>query len=231
MTIVASGSVSAANFWVSLPNGVAHVNFNAAGVFNGYEGCKLTITDTGGDKLIGYIKAMGLAETLDTNLFVGFDFTSGWTASTSTINDADTFTLAAANGGIQKVPTVIIIGTLYKASFAATVSAGTVSLRGDGGLPVFSTNGASNTYKTAVNTTSYIYNIGGGIGATNDVTTLMMQKVLTPSATGCTIVSTAGGTTYNWTSIGASFTVNEAVTYTIERRSGGLMRMKTSMSL
>lgn len=43
-----------------------------------------------------------------------------------------------------------------------------------------------------------------------------VKQVLTPSATGATIVSEAGGTTYNWTSQESGFDYNDASNYTYE---------------
>ena len=68
--VVAQGSVSAANMKLSTVNGTAFVDFSSAGVFTGYEGCKLTITDSTGDKLIGYISTMGIAEALEADTIV-----------------------------------------------------------------------------------------------------------------------------------------------------------------
>ena len=46
------------------------------------------------------------------------------------------------------------------------------------------------------------------------VASISLKQVLTPSATGVTITSTAGGTTYNWASIESGFDYNDAKGYT-----------------
>ena len=51
-------------------------------------------------------------------------------------------------------------------------------------------------------------------GKTGFFDTASATQVLTPSSTGVTIVSTAGGSTYNWASINGSFNYNDPSGYT-----------------
>ena len=174
----------------------------------------IEIYDSGNRMLRGVLKAAGTSETLDTNIFASFDFTSGWVGIIAAINDADTFTNTGSTGSVLKSGAVSI-GNLYKTALSATPSAGTARIAGSSSSPIYCLSGESNKYATAVNSTIVVSNITGGIGATTDVISIVMQKVLTPSATGATIVSAKGGTTYNFAYKGTSFTYNAASYYCI----------------
>jgi hypothetical protein len=215
LKLVASGSVSAANFKVSLVDGTAFVDFNSAGVFDSYIGCKLTITDTtGGDKISGIIGAMGDGEDLGANLLLGWNLTSGWsTVAGSSITDADTWATSIGNKFIFKANT-LLIGALYKATYAGTASAGTSWIADGADLTHYIQINAGAGYFT--NPSNVAFLLKNTLAATTDVTTLECQQVTGPSATGCTILAAPGGA-QNWTSKSASFMVNEAITYTIEK--------------
>ena len=60
---LASGSVTSSNMKLSAVNGTAFVDFSTANVLTDYVPYKgkLTITDSAGKKLIGYIKAAGIS--------------------------------------------------------------------------------------------------------------------------------------------------------------------------
>ena len=63
-----SGSVTRANMKISAIDGTAFVDFSAADVLTNYLGGKLTITDSAGKKITGYIKAAGTGEMLSDEL-------------------------------------------------------------------------------------------------------------------------------------------------------------------
>lgn len=179
-----------------------------------YLGFKLSFSD-GSKALVGYGKAAGTGETLGSNLLAGFDFTSDWAVfdANASITDSNSFA-TTANSGLWK--NIFAQYRLYKSVFARTTTASASDIwnGSDTGRTQIS-NGNGTFYSTARLNTGlqrniYIRNAGAG---TTDVSTLSLYDVLTPSATGLTIVSTAGGTTYNWASNGginanaASFTV------------------------
>lgn len=217
---LASGSVTLSNTKLSAVDGTAFVDFSTANVLTDYVPYKgkLTITDSTGKKMVGYIKAAGTGETYN-DVLAGWDFTSGWaTYSKATINDANTFTTTSAGGIIKN--DVFTELACYRANFTANVSSGSVSLIGysislgtgaGSGLSV--TQPVVNFYNTTAPsfTTCLLRN---NAAATTDVTSLKAEQVLTPSTTGVTITSTPDGTTYNWESQESGFNYNDASGYT-----------------
>ena len=214
-----------ANTKISAVDGSAFVDFSESAYLTlpEHRGCKLTITDSAGKKLIGYIKAAGTGETYN-DVLAGWDFTSGWiNYSKATINDANTFTTTSVGGIIKN--DVFTELACYRANFTANVSSSSVRLIGysislgtgaGSGLSV--TQPVVNFYNTtAPSFTSCL--LRNNAAATTDVTSLKVEQVLTPSATGVTITSTPDGSTYNWASKEAGFNYNDAngYTYQIER--------------
>ena len=63
-----SGSVTQANMRLSIATGRAFADFNAPGSLTSYLGGLLTITDSGGHTLSGYISAAGTGETYGSQL-------------------------------------------------------------------------------------------------------------------------------------------------------------------
>ena len=218
---LASGSVTRANTKISAVDGTAFVDFSTTNVLTDYVTyrAKLTITDSAGKKLVGYIKAAGTGETYN-DVLAGWDFTSGWiNYSKATINDADTFTTTSAGGVIKN--DVFTELACYRANFTANVSSGSdakligysVSLGTGSGSGLSETQPVVNFYyTTAPSFTSCL--LRNNAAATTDVTSLKVEQVLTPSATGVTITSTPDGSTYNWESQESGFNYNDASGYT-----------------
>lgn len=169
------------------------------------DGYKIVTSDGG----VAYKRGNGTGETLGTNPFATFDFTSGWTTSNATVSDVDTFVSSVA-GGILKSG-ISNIGELRKVVVSGN-STSTVFVRSSNGLQIFlSTLGTG--YGTVVNTGFYLRNQGAG---TTDITVLQFPKVLTPSNKGITLTSTALGATYNWAAKGT--TPNSPVDVIITRQ-------------
>jgi hypothetical protein len=176
----------------------------------------LVITDASGRYLKGWIKAAGTGETLGADVLAGFDFTSGWGTTDAAIVDANTFNATSEYGFVYKL-NVFTQGSLYKGSFDAVNSAGVSEVRQSGGARLLA-DGETGSYSNAAAVSRTILIRSNAI-STVDVATLTLEPVLTPSTDGCTIVSTKGGTTYNFESKDASFTYNAAsYTYTIYDR-------------
>jgi len=221
-----SGSVSLANSRLSLVNGTAFVDFSAAGTLNYLNG-KLTIEDSAHKKIVGYIKSAGTGETL------GDEILTSWTN-----NGYETFTLdgtdidqavetgtagrcygntATLSGGLFKY----VVGTYTKASGAnphLIIGAQTNAL-GTTIYPIV--NGSDSVGVLSGATTKYVTQSAGtffGIRslAAGDfaATGLSVAQVTAPSATGATITSTRGGTTYNWESVEVGFNYNDSAGYT-----------------
>lgn len=218
------GSVSLANIRLSLVNGTAFVDFSAAGTLTPYLNSKLTLTDSAGKKAMGYIKAAGTGETL------GEEMVSGWTNSVA--YPFETFTAGAGNtitqaingsGGYGQAECSVTAtaGALYKVVQTINVASGItpalVWYTGVGSpFLVISTTGTT-TGKYVAASAAYTRLVEGT--STQEATdfsipVFSLKQVIAPSATGVTITSTAGGTTYNWTSIESGFDYNDAKGYT-----------------
>jgi lysophospholipase L1-like esterase len=152
-------------------------------------------------------------ETLGSDLVLGWNLTSGWTVSSSTITGATTFTNTAASGGVYN-SSVLTIGALYKARLEGASSAGELRVQGNGNTPIYHVVGGGAEYRIADDTWWIVWNGGGGVGATNAISRMNVYQVTAPSATGATITSTRGGTTYNWESVEAGFNYNDSAGYT-----------------
>jgi len=232
-----TGNVTQANMRLSIIDGTAFADFNSAGALIPYLGNKLTVTDSGGKKLIGYIKAAGSAETYGSELLPNTGF-----ADTTNVTPYHG-TLASVGGGQSGNCLQVTIDTGQSdgagIEAASTTSGwllrhsvyfqeGTASSYGalfiqDGSdyttliinAPWQSTWAQWIQYVTAksagVNT---VYQGLGSQTQTVFYDTATLKQVLTPSSTGVTITSTANGTTYNWTSEESGFNRNDSVGYT-----------------
>jgi len=230
-----TGAVSLANIRLSLDNGTAFVDFSAAGTLNYLNG-KLTLTDSAGKKAIGYIKSAGTGETFGDELVTNGTFTSdvaNWTVTAPTTiawNASGYADIARATGsGLASQTLVNSLGMALKGSINV------IALSNKVGLRIASISFFADTSSTGV-VSGYmcapVSNGGLGIAASNSTTAtctvddVSVKQVLTPSATGATITSTRGGTTYNWASIESGFDYNDSsgYTYTIVPRGafGGL---------
>lgn len=217
--LVASGSVSLANIKLSLVAGTAFADFSAAGVLTPYLNHKLVVTDSAGKQAVGYIKAAGTGETLGGELYADPEFNdaslwdakSGWSVSGG---------LASATGTVLYIQTKTAL-TLYQLLINVVLSGNSYT---SGVYQTFISGGTirSATYTNGGNKTAYL--TGGATGTagiiqstsalTASFTGLSLKQVLTPSATGVTIVSQRLGTTQNWRSIGTGFNYNDATGYT-----------------
>jgi hypothetical protein len=172
------------------------------------------VYDSSGRAAIGYIKSVGGGESLATNIFATFNFTLPWPKSgDATIVDADSFSGSSSNAFIYKANSVTI-GRLYKQSLTGTSTTGTPFLTLDftGWTARVNLNGTS-TYYTAKSVHTLI--VGGSSAGQTDVTTIGVEQVRTPSATGVVITNTKGGVTYNWLVKDPAFDPNSAGTYKI----------------
>ena len=176
----------------------------------------IEIYDSSNRMLRGVLKAAGTGETYSSDLFAGWDFTSGWNyGPTTTINSSSQFTTSATTGYVGK-PSIITTNALYRGTLLATTTASVVQFRDNTSTKTYYNYGTTNGYFNAINAGVTIY-IFGSTGCSCTVGTLSLAKVLTPSSSGCTIVSAKGGTTYNFSYKNASFTYNAASYYVIIR--------------
>ena len=238
---LASGSVTQANMKLSAVDGTAFVDFSTANILTDYvpDRSKLTITDSAGKKLIGYIKAAGTGETLGANVLTNGDMESftGWTQTRGALSAETTdkiegaqsgkFTLTdtigyfyrqpawsldclyAINGSIKN----LTIGTMY---IEVGPNPGNRKQIFPLSVPPSTWTEFSGYYTPPTSSSiflSYAYGLSGNAWLTDNVT---IKQVLTPSTTGVTITSTADGSTYNWATKEEGFNYNDASGYTYQ---------------
>lgn len=221
--VISSGSVTRANLRLSTVNGLAFVDFSAAGALTPYIGCRLTIIDSTGDTLVAWISEEGTGETLGEELNVNGDFAAGnanWTRSNvdcatgQAIFSGDAATLSQDIGAT--------IGRLYRQQYTIASSNHTdlfYSASGfTGSRAISKAVGTHTYYLTAVDSDPLFY-VAFGAGFQTVMDDVSTKQVTAPSATGVWLVSAQGGATRNCTSIGASFTLNDPgnYSYRIER--------------
>lgn len=244
---IPSGSVAYANMRLSMINGTAFADFGATGILTSHIGAKLTITDSAGKKLVGYIKTAGAGETYGSQLLSNSNAGGGtdWTGGPPPTGwNTDGCTLAAVAGGhlgnnalqitrssgsYQAAYQVygVSLGALYMANM--WVKSGT---SGDDSYYIATWDGSAGTnMRWGTTSASWTQSPNGYWIASNTIVFLYLEKVsatagtmlfdnvtfaqvLTPSATGVTIVSTSGGSTYNWASEDSGFNRYDANGYT-----------------
>jgi hypothetical protein len=161
----------------------------------------ITLT-AGGKTLTGWGKAAGTGETLDTEIFASptFDATTGWTfIGSCEISGGKFYIWGDGSNGYLTDVNVLTVGALYKNVPVISRNTATSLSILFGTAETLSTGITSAAvYKTAATNRFFKYT---QIGAGNvDIDSGSLKKVLTPSATGITIVSTQGGATQNWAS-------------------------------
>lgn len=229
--VITSGSVTQANMRLSAVDGTAFVDFSAADVLTDYVGRALRIKDSAGRIIKGWIKAAGSGETYGSNLFLNnTDFASdeppgtAWTRGTGwTISGGkgNVVTVNANSSLLQDI--TLVSGWLTKQGFTIDSITGSMSTSQPTGAAKMTDSGAYSSYWTS-NVTGAQSNgatTRDGLSTTAVIDDIYWKQVLTPSATGVTIVSTSGGATYNWKSQESGFNYNDASGYTYEIRTLG----------
>lgn len=171
---------------------------------------QIEIFDSAGRFLKGFLKLVGSSETLGDDLLAGFDFTSVWGKVNATVTGVNSFN---TTGGYLQISdaNAVLLG-LFKGTLACTSDSGTVTQRY--GTLTYLSSGDSNKYYTNAGSAQWI--IGNNYNpSTNTVNTWTNYQVTAPSSSGATIVSTKGGTTYNFAYKNTSFTYNAASYYCI----------------
>ena len=222
---------------LSAVDGTAIVDFSAAGLLTDHIGKRLTVLDSAGKKLIGFIKAAGTGETYGANLITNGDMEldASWpNYQTPTTNERSSVQKHggdysrhivgdAANDGTAQFGLSVTTGKLYVYDFWGYVVSGILAIQRDQTslniLPATITTLGSwvqrTGYQVATNTTAAwilkaICVEGAGEFYIDDI---LVKQVLTPAATGVTIVSTPGGAVFNWESKEAGFNYNDPAGY------------------
>lgn len=233
-------SVTQANMRLSIVNGTAFVDFSAADTLTPYLGARLTISDSAGKKLVGYIKAAGEGETYGSELLpnTAFDNTTSvvefWHVTVASVAGGQSgnclqVTSAGGDGQAQEVPSSLVSGRLYKLT-------GYLKNGGDWPVMKLALNGSPYTnwvmlgneslpswtlrtgYGVATTTeaSASVFFVGYTDGQTSLYDEVSLKQVTAPSSTGVTIVSTPDGTTYSWASEESGFNRNDSSGYTYD---------------
>ncbi len=216
----ARGSIAAGLGKVSLVNGTAF--FDGANVAAYADGQHfLVLQDSSGRTAGGYLKAAGGGEDLAGELIADptFDVPGSWAMDGEWVVGGGVATATAASiRYVYTGPLVTSTGMLLKAVWElasrtageANVSFATAALQGASQtVPATYTD-----YATAVVDNGF-YGLRGTNAFSGTATSLSLKQATGPSNTGATIVSTKGGTTYNWTWITPGFDPNGALGFRI----------------
>ena len=239
------GSVTRANMKLSAVDGTAFVDFSAADILTDHVAnrAKLTLTDSAGKKLVGYIKAAGTGEMYGGELITNGnmedgDPPTGWAAHNNAVLDgvADERTdgtgsqsLEVASGttgwyALQNKTTAI--GGLYRNTYWGKTISGSGFKGAFFGTGTLLNPSVTNSatwlnvvqYFVANSTNTLITASATGMstsgGGTQRFDDFSVKQVLTPAVTGVTITSTADGSTFNWASKESGFNYNGASGYT-----------------
>lgn len=230
MSVVSSGSVSLANIRASIIAGTAFIDFSSAGALTPYLLHKLTIKDSALKELVGYIKAAGTAETLSGTEKIT-DWANNGTYPFETLTESGTDITSAINTtgyGMCHSYNSSSSGQLHKLVSTITINSGAL-LYLVSGIDVFGsapaviyespvTSGNKVIYRTITDNRQdqLAFLTGSGVAVNFSAVSNSLKQVITPSATGVTIVSAQGGSTFDWTSETSAFNRNDAAGYTYE---------------
>ena len=230
-----SGNVSQSNMRLSIASNTAFVDFSSAGTLTPYIGDKLTITDSTGHQLVGWIKAAGGGETYGGQLLpnTAFNDTSNvnsfyCVSSLSSVaggqsGNALQLTPSCANGNAAETVVSSYGAALLSSGYMQKGTETTYESLNIENSSFANLNSAPNLpsswtqysfYVTTQSATSYQIYLGATSGKTSLFDTVSVTQVLTPSIKGVTIVSASGGSSYNWTSQDPSFNLDDSSGYT-----------------
>jgi hypothetical protein len=200
------------------------------------QGHRIHIRDSAGKEIIGYIGAAGTGETyldimsgstMNGNMETGNPPT-GWLNTNATLAGAADERTGGGGAQSLSVTTTVAWGLAYQ-SYAFVAKAlyyksawlksspgnqAIVSGSGGSGLISYSTTWEFKEQYSTNLTGDKIYCQGAVTGVEYRFDDLIFKKVLTPSSTGCLIVSTKGGAVQNFASKNSAFNYDDASGYT-----------------
>jgi hypothetical protein len=224
---------------ISLADGNAFIS-NPSVDLTSYVGTGIKITDSAGKSVYGWIKAAGTGETYGDELVSNGGFDSditGWSWTNCTIasvaggQSGNCLEITRTGGDSQVSYRQITIGTdvlLSVSTYSKSGSSGNETskvriLKADTLTLVKETSQASSAsweafdpfYVALSEANPYVFLAkDSSTEGTMLFDTVSAKQVLTPSSTGVKIVSTSGGSTYNWASEDSGFNRNDT-SYTI----------------
>jgi hypothetical protein len=236
--LVATGSVTLANSRISAVANTAFVDFSAANVLTDYVTGHhyLILYDSTMKTISGYIKAAGTGETYGSEILTNGTFdtdTTGWGALSATLasiaggQSNNCLEITRTDGTTQQAYQILTDTTNRLNVFTGYVKSGSSGneiynmgvLEGATGRFASGTSSGSwvqgtKYYTTTVTNPQIRLRKESATAGTMLFDEVSLKQVLTPSATGVTIVSTIGGTTQSWTSQTSGFAYNDASGFT-----------------
>lgn len=235
--LVASGVCTQANMRLSATtggataSGGAFIDFTAASVLTAHIGKLLIVRDSLGRTIQGWIKKAGTSESVgETNLVTSWtNQAEAWETFTS---NGVTISEAANTSGAARALSnsfTLSVGALCKTTLDVVINSGGAATSPFTTIFADSAGAtqASTVRKNIISTTSYAFYgtytssafkwnaIRSESSVVNcSVNNYFFSQVLTPSATGVTIVSLKGGVLYNWSAKNTAFNYNDAAGYT-----------------
>lgn len=222
---LASGSVTRSNKKISAVDGTAFIDFSTADVLTDYVTyrAKLTITDSAGKKLVGYIKAAGTGETYGSELLTNGDFENGLTGWTiGGVPNANNY-VEAVSGGARLVLADTLAVYIYQSvpsdlrlclTSIDVVDRSGMTLhfgRWDAGYGYHGIDAIGTHTVRKTNTVASL--VVTGFPGWAEFTNVSMRQILSPAETGVTITSTPDGAIYDWASKDEGFNYNDAKGY------------------
>lgn len=238
-SVFATGTVRFSNLRLSIAtNTPAFIDFSSSSALTSYLGDQITLTDSGGHHLTGYIKATGTGQTygsqllsnttLNTtssiiafaNVSLGIATGSGYPTGSSTLqitltsgggNAAQSFSAPA--GAALLSSAYLKNGTEVGGVYIGDENSAITMLNEIGNISASWTQCSFYVTNTTTTTNYQIYQ-GTTASDTSLFNSASAVQVLTPSNTGVTVVTSPGGSTYGWASEDAGFNRDDASGYT-----------------
>ena len=188
---------------------------------------QIEIYDASNRMLRGVLKAAGTSETVTELLDdTSFDDASKWTTLEDgwSVSGGQAIKVTSASGiKIGQTKNTVYHGLVKSVFTVSAISGGFIrsTIQGSVALATHTSAGTFTDYafdEYGAPARNIILLTQNSATTTATVDSFSMSKVLTPSSSGCTIVSSKAGTTYNFSYKNASFVYNAASYYVIIKR-------------
>lgn len=183
-----------------------------------YRGSIIEVIDSANVKVTGYVGHGGTGETLGGELVAdpGFDNAGSWNVGTGWAVGGGVATATATNSEIYCTTTTNVTGQLYKEQGDLVVTIGSVYLRvRDYNGSVITTSGTRAYYYTAPVSGNIDISTYKATTFTGTVDNRSHKKVLTPTASGCSVSPTSALATSSWGQKETGFNPNSS-TFTVK---------------
>ena len=168
------------------------------------------IYDSTGKAIAGVLGAQGSGETLGSELFPALDNPANFTNVDASWTIGEGNAVSNGNGDFHKASIVQLNALIYSSTNIVSHPSGTIyypySGQGSEQVMMFGT-GVKTRYRTWIGVNVYLLGRSTFVGTLTDIS---MKQVLTPSTSGCTIVSAKGGATERFKRIDTGFAFNSS---------------------